>query len=270
LNLARNTQEPKQFKLYTSLQDSGRFYRLIIPQIKDTTGNIQSEIQSTGFRAETKTDTTHFEILKILPADSVADVGLGDVITIEFSLPIDTAQMFNNFSLHNMDSTEIRGQWKWKELSLGEFSPETEFLPERTYFYNFSTIDLKSLWGDTLTDTTMTKTFFTLKQDEFGSISGNLEYKGVPTEIVYVIFRELGDKHNYSTRVQNDLSFSIDWVLAGKYKLGGFVDLDKNGNYSPGSLNPFVYAEPFIIQDDTLRVRKRWELSDLFLSIPGW
>jgi len=61
----------------------------------------------------------------------------------------------------------------------------------------------------------------------------------------------------------------INWVSEGKYKLGGFVDIDKNRKYSPGSLNPFVFSEPFIIQDDTLRVRKRWELSDLRLSIPG-
>ena len=48
-----------------------------------------------------------------------------------------------------------------------------------------------------------------------------------------------------------------------------FVDFDRNKQYSYGKLYPFCYSEPYYIKNDTLRIRKRWELSGLEFIVPG-
>ena len=271
LGLARNSKEPKQFNIYTVGQDSGRAYRIMVSQIADTIGNIQKTPQVADFVADMEKDTTRFELLKITPADSTSQVGLTSKIYIDFSLPIDTVVYSERFSLMTEDSLSINGTWSWKELSQSSFKPDTDLLPGRTYLYNFHTANLKSIWGDTLTDTTYTRTFFAISEDEFGLLSGELEYNGKIEEIVYVQVEGIsGKRKSYTVRANKDGEFLIPWILQGQYKLGGFVDIDENGKHSPGSLNPFIFSEPFIIQDDTLRIRKRWDLSDLRLSIPGW
>ncbi len=270
LGLARNKEEPKYFNIYTVPQDSGSVYRLSVPQITDTTGNLQDMNQVVEFVASTKKDTTRFELLKIAPADSMSQIDLSVKVRTEFSLPVDTISYSDRFSFMSEDSVNLNGIWSWVELSNGYFWPDTKILPEKTYIYNFSTTNLKTLWGDTLSkDTTYANTFFTLSEDEFGSVSGELDSDGKVEEDVYILFMALSGKRTYSVPIDESGMFIINWVPEGKYKLGGYVDRDKNGRYSPGSLNPFIFSEPYIIQDDTLRVRKRWDLSDLHLLIPG-
>jgi len=271
LGLARNSEEPKQFIIHTINQDSGRAYRIVLPQIADTIGNLQKLPQVADFMASTEEDTTRFDLLKIAPADSASQVSLSSTIGIEFSLPIDTAMSSDGFNLLTEDSLIIEGIWSWKELSQCSFKPNTDFLPDRTYLYNFHTLDLESIWGDTLADTTYTRIFFTISEDEFGSLSGHLEFNEKIEEIVYVQVGGISGKpKRYTAQINNKGEFFIPWILEGQYKLGGFIDIDENGIHSPGSLNPFIFSEPFTIQNDTLRIRKRWELSDMQLSIPGW
>jgi hypothetical protein len=77
------------------------------------------------------------------------------------------------------------------------------------------------------------------------------------------------NKNTYSTLINKETTFQFKWIPEGKYKLGGFIDLDENGKFSGGKLFPFRFSEPYVVKDDTLRVRKRWELSDTIFSIPG-
>jgi hypothetical protein len=269
-NLARSKEEPKYFNAYTEPHDSGSVYRITIAQISDTTGNTQKLTQVVELLAGTKEDTTKFELIDLAPSDSLSQFDITKRIRTEFSLPVDTSSFINRFRLITADSIKLDGDWSWTELSMGRFKPKVGFLPGKTYIYNFHTSDLKSVWGDTIAkDTTFTRTFFTLSEDEYGSVSGAITPEGNIEKSVYVLFKNLSGKRTYSGRVDKQGTFMINWVAEDKYKLGGFVDLDQNGKHSPGSLDPFVFSEPFVIQDDTLRVRKRWELSGLNLSIPG-
>jgi hypothetical protein len=77
------------------------------------------------------------------------------------------------------------------------------------------------------------------------------------------------NKTTYTTSIYKEMNFQFKWVLEGRYKMGGFVDLDDNGKYSAGNLFPFKFSEPYVLTNDTLRIRKRWEKSDVSFSIPG-
>jgi hypothetical protein len=79
------------------------------------------------------------------------------------------------------------------------------------------------------------------------------------------------DRNNstYSSNINGQTEFQFTQVLEGKYKLMGYIDLDMDGKFSAGNLYPFKYSEPYYVSNDTLRVRKRWEISDVKFSIPG-
>jgi len=268
--VSRNTADEKQFFLYTAAQDSARGYRMTVTQMVDTSGNIQSNIQQADFTGSTLVDTTHFKLLNIFPRDSASGIDLTAVIAVDFTLPVNTAQVAENFALLNADSLSVAGDWEWPDLLHGYYRPKENFLPGRTYFFNLKTADIQSLWADTLADTTFKRTFFTIAEDDFGSMSGELVADQMPEHDVYVEISSVGKKKaTQSIRVNTDKEFFVPWLLEGLYKIGGFLDLNGDGNRFSGQLNPFLFSEPFTIQDDTLRVRKRWELSDIKLILPG-
>ncbi len=270
INSSRNKDEYKQFFIYTMPQDSGDGYRVFVPMLNDTSGNVQTKLQVTDFVGSALRDTTTFTFLKIYPTDSLINLSLSASIDVEFSLPVDTQKVSTSFVCLDGDSVEIHGDWKWQNLSFGSFRPSGNFRPGEQYTYLFSTKHITSLWGDTLADTTYNRTFFTISEDEFGSISGNYQTNKSSEENIFVILQSLDKRKNsYKAVIDHEQNFHIQRIPEGQYKIGGFIDLDDNGKYSPGSLFPFSYSEPFNIKDDTLRVRKRWEFSDVNFNIPG-
>jgi hypothetical protein len=270
INSSRNKDEDKQFFIYTMSQDSGDGYRVFVPVLKDTSGNVQTKRQVTDFVGSALRDTTTFTFLKIYPTDSLVNLSLSASIDVEFSLPVDTGKVSASFACLDDDSVEVYGDWRWQNLSFGSFRPSGNFRPGEQYTYLFSTKHITSLWGDTLADTTYNRTFFTISEDEFGSISGNYQTNKSIEENIFVLLQSLDKrKKSYKSLIDHEQKFHIQRVPEGQYKIGGFIDLDDNGKYSPGGLFPFSYSEPFNFMDDTLRVRKRWEFSDVNFNIPG-
>jgi hypothetical protein len=270
IDLAQNKDEPKQFYLYTAVQDSGKGYRIFIPGLEDTSGNKQDQLQKTDFIGSEIVDTTRFEVKRIEPADSLKNARLSTTIALTFSLPLDTSGLAQGFFCLNKDSSLISGDWIWKNLSQGFFSQPGGFKPDQQYSFSVNSNYLKSLWGDTLIDSTYNRVFFTVSQDEFGLVSGTYQSK-MPENCTIHIHLISVDRNNstYSSNINGQTEFQFTQVLEGKYKLMGYIDLDMDGKFSAGNLYPFKYSEPYYVSNDTLRVRKRWEISDVKFSIPG-
>jgi hypothetical protein len=267
--IAENIEEEKQYLLYTAVQDSAMAYRIFISQLEDTVGNVQPDTQIVDIVSSDVKDTTHFELLKLLPKDSVQNIAVQSGISLEFSLPVDTYLVSSDFQLMTIDSQAVNGTWGWRDLQRGVFRPKTMFNPGMTYLYTFLTSSVTSLWGDTLADTTYVRTFFTISEDEFGSLSGNVLPNRLENGKVRMILQTIErNKPSYFITVDASNNFMLPYVLAGHYKLAGFIDRNEDGNYSSGSLFPFEFSEPYILQDDTLRIRKRWELSDVSFFVP--
>ena len=62
--------------------------------------------------------------------------------------------------------------------------------------------------------------------------------------------------------------FVLPWLLPGKYRLQAFRDEDLSGDYSYGNPHPFSYAERFVIYQDTITVRSRWETAGVTVALP--
>jgi hypothetical protein len=52
----------------------------------------------------------------------------------------------------------------------------------------------------------------------------------------------------------------------GRWRLGGFVDVDGDGRWSPGNVSPFRSPELRVIANDTLDVRARFTLEEIILQ----
>ncbi len=270
LDLTRNKDEPKQFYLYTANQDSGKGYRIFIPELEDTSGNIQDQIQIADFSGSEIIDTTRFELKRIEPTDSLPNAKLTSKIMLTFTLPLDTSGISKGFICLDKDSNSVSGEWAWKNLSFGSFNQEEGFKPDQEYNFSIVSDSIKSLWGDALVDSTYNRTFFTVSQDEFGFVSGYYRSEVPENTGIYInLISADRSKTTYHTLIRGQTEFQFERVLEGRYKLSGFLDLDDNGKYSAGTLYPFTYAEPYFIGNDTLRVRKRWEILDINFSIPG-
>jgi hypothetical protein len=270
LNLSRNKDEPKQFYLYTALQDSGKGYRVFVPELEDTSGNNQAKLQISDFTGSSLMDTTRFEVKRVEPADSLQNAKLSSNIGLTFSIPVDTSGLSEGFICFNKDSSLVEGLWTWNNLTQGQFIQEGGFKPGEQYSFSINSDYFKTLWGDSLADSIYSRIFFTLSEDEFGFVSGIYRSTIPENSNIHIHLIPVDrNKTTYQTIIGEQTAFQFERVLEGRYKLGGYIDLDNNGKFSAGNLYPFTYSEPYIITDDTLRVRKRWEISDVSFSIPG-
>ncbi len=268
--LSPNKEDRKQYFLYTAVQPEKTTYYLSIPSIVDSCGNVQHNPQFITFSSSGQIDTTRFNIPKVTPIDSASRVSLTSAITLEFSLPVDTINLSRAFSIQDERQNKLNGKWIWENLEKGFFTINGGFKPGLSYRFQIITRELRSVWGDTLADSTITRTIHTLSADEFGSLSGRYNSeKPLPYDVFLDILSLRDRKKVKRIRLNADNTFEADLLAEGYYQLSGFIDLNKDGEHSTGSLFPFQFAEPFYMQTDTIRVRKRWETENIQFIIPG-
>jgi hypothetical protein len=270
LALCPNKNDRKQYYLYTAVQPEMTTYNVFVRSILDSSGNLQPIPQLATFTTSARVDTTQFKLPLIVPPDSTGKLPLNSVITLEFTLPLDTVNLSRAFSIRDDQQKKLAGSWIWQDLQKGFFSVGGGFKPGQTYRFEVLTGELHSVWGDTLPDSTITRTIFTVSADELGSLSGRYNSeKPLPSDLFLDILSARDRKKVKRVRVNADNTFQADLLAEGYYHLSGFLDLNKDGEYSAGTLFPFQHAEPFYIQTDTIRVRKRWETENVQFIIPG-
>jgi hypothetical protein len=270
LALAQNIEESNQYFLYTEQQKSEEYYQVSVSALSDTSGNHQSETQRALFMGSTLDDTTRFELVTLAPEDSTKNLPLSGKINIQLSLPIDTLSLYNSFFCILGDSDTLAGIWQWENLMNGFYNPISEFQPSQEYVFVIESGTVNSLWGDTLSDTTISRRVFVTSEDEFGSLSGQLSAHGSLSHKAYINIIPLDRKIPPQKILVNEQNFfQVVWLPEGQYQIGAFLDLDDNTKYSAGRLIPFQYSEPFTVKEDTIRIRKRWEVANISISIPG-
>lgn len=122
-------------------------------------------------------------------------------------------------------------------------------------------IDMREVhdrFGNVSPDTTWTIIFSIIDPVETGSISGSFK-DNIQNAVVFARSTETRRASETSVNVNDDGTFKLQRLKAGEYFIWAFSDIDRNGHYSVGSLKPFVFAERFTVNDDTVKVRNRWE-----------
>lgn len=108
-------------------------------------------------------------------------------------------------------------------------------------------------------DTVLSFQINTLQQRDLGKISGKiLNYEGELSGLIYIVATDIDRSHSYGVVSAGD-SFSFEGIRDGYYTLKAWIDINGNGKYDLGQINPLLLPEPFWFSPDTLKVRKRWE-----------
>jgi len=268
-SLVSNSENMSQMYAFTEQLEPDRGYRVQARDLRDLKGNQSSSIQGADFSGSDKADTTHFELLSLTPKDSSRNVKYPAKIEVKFSIPIDTLSMHQAFICKIQNGDTINGNWQFQDLMICTFTPDLTFLPDQQYYFDLDQGKVKSLFDSNLVDSLIQSTFFMIPSDEFGSLSGstNLEQNQVNDAIIEIIPIG-GNSESTVVGISEENTFFAEWLTAGKYKIGGFIDFDKNNTYSFGDLFPFTYSEPVFINQDTIKIRKRWEFGGIQVNFP--
>ncbi len=267
------TEPNAEFKnildIFTARQDSGKTFRLDIPAVSDSAGNTSDSAYTFFFKTSLAVDTTTFRLQAFLPKDSTKNRPPAVRVCLDFSRPVDSLSLVRAFHLLSTDSSEVDGNWISRSVTEACFAPLALLEPDSSYLAILDMSQVRDLWGKALADSQASHYFSIVSSRELGSISGRVTGTDSLGTAVYVQCHPLNKKGNWRTVLADKTgTFRFVNLPEGKYKLRIFVDSDGDKKYSFGRLQPFRFAEPFRVLSDTIKVRKRWESSDVRIPLP--
>ncbi|MDX2129093.1 MAG: Ig-like domain-containing protein [Chloroherpetonaceae bacterium] len=220
------------------------------------------------------TDSSQGNFLRFTPSPTEG------IITLSFLHPIrrkslETAvQLFENRSASPLDLiiNPIHA-------SRFELRPKKGFSFGASYNLVVSGKKLLGVLGNPIQDTTFTIFFTTASSDEFGEMEGLIlkssrfnnseDGKSKKTKREGIIVAEfIGEGIRYRTRysfasARNDSLGKSPFVFPrlpeGRYFISAFETSTDTLEWNSGSLSPYRLASPFVIGEDSIRIRRRWK-----------
>ena len=224
-----------------------------------------SAIYKDSIKIERFEDETNPKIIYFQP--DIFPIFLNDLdISLQFSEPIDTAKLSSEtFVILDNDSNIIIPSTEIINSSYLNFS-SAQLQEGNQYSFIVSEFDIFDITGNSLGDSTKSYTLNIVDTDSVGTISGEVSI--IPEDKlsapIFLQFDNIKTKQSYTNELSGS-KFSLE-LPAGKYVLSGYIDSDKNGIRSKGSIFPFKYSEWYTTHPDTISVRARFETSDIKLN----
>ncbi len=188
-------------------------------------------------------------------------------LQIQFSEPLDNARLTKeSFYFIDKDSNLVFPDFEFVNPSMISFS--NNFLIDTLYQYrlHISEFDVTDLAGNTMGDSTTIKSFSFINPDSLGVVQGSIHIVGLfpQNSHTVLLFKNILTNQLFTNYSDGSL-FNIQ-LPQGKYIFSGFLDLNNNTARDYGSLSPLQYAEPYMNYSDTIKVRARFETTDILLE----
>jgi uncharacterized protein (DUF2141 family) len=263
-------------------------YELKVFSLEDEWGNpLDTSANTCLFVGSEVSDTTGPRIVATSPKDDETNVPQDEKIKLAFDEPPSHSSVESSFFLSDSNDALISGKSRWENPNTFVFSPDTLLLGRVKYQIKLQSEKVLDLLGNTMTDSVWLLTFTTLNPDTLGSLSGlvltfvpkdSVRGKARPEGSVQISVESTSEKivvtlslidksqKKYQKSLPQPGSFSFEKILPGKYIVGAYVDLDKNGELTIGNPKPFILCEPFTFFPDTVYVRSRWETEGVELK----
>ncbi len=188
-------------------------------------------------------------------------------VKIQFSEPLDTSLITKEtFYFIDADSNLIFPGFEFKNQSLCSISNDFLIKDNYQYLLHISEFDIFDIAGNKLGDSTTKKIINIINPDSIGVVQGKVILTNLPsakTQIV-LLFKNVLTNQQFSLLSYNN-SFDLR-LHQGQYILSGYLDLNNNNKRDFGELYPLQFAEPFTIYSDTIKVRARFETTDIKLE----
>jgi uncharacterized protein (DUF2141 family) len=245
-------------------------YELKVVGVTDIAGNpLDTASNSCLFEASEIADTAGPTLLAVSPEDQETGVSLDAKIKLCFDEPPQRQPVPVAFSLVDSNQVSIDGKGDWLNPTTYLFSPVSPLAGETKYLARLQGGKIRDLLGNSsAADSAFTSSFVTLDPEILGSVSGEVAVspKQQPTTVVLILWHTEEGEPWYEKVLPQPGPFALEDVLPGKYFLAGYADLDGNKDLSLGEPRPFFPMEPFVVHQDTIVVRSRWETEAIKLT----
>jgi len=213
-------------------------------------------------------DLTPPELLEIYPADKAMAIPSDTMLWFRFSEPVDSASFREAVRIigapgESLSVASVRGD---SFTLVGR--PQAVLKEGQAYTILLDGARVLDRAGNRLSDSMQTFGFMALNPDTLGQISGDLRFTRnddtlYPVVVICEPARQGGRRE--ITVPSGRTRFSAE-LFPGYYTVWAFLDRDRDGAYTQGSIVPFRLSEPFVAPSDTVRVRSRFESTGLMLS----
>ena len=264
-----NENNTQNIFILTAEMNSQEKYELKASGLEDESGNsLDTGAISCLFMGAAIFDTTGPKLISTSPEDGEINVPQDAEIKLAFDEPPSHPSVESNFSLSDSSGVLMSGKSRWENPNAFVFSPDTLLLGRMKYQIKLGCEKVLDLFENAMTDSVLYLSFTTLNPDTLGSLSGNVEILGETISKNIVVTVSLIDKarKRYQKSLPNPDSFLFENILPGKYMVGAYLDLNKDGDLTIGDPKPFILSEPFTFFPDTVHVRSRWETQGVELE----
>lgn len=260
----------KNREYYLSISDTlsdGNSNYLVSKEITDLFGNVLVE-EYTALTPNENPDTSAPKIYRLGTEEKNNNI---DIIKPEIFVELnDGVTIINTKSfvkLFDKDSNAVKISIDIIDDAKFKVIPAQKIKSNSNYFIS---VDLRSVTdaaGNT-GDTTEVKELKTKNELDYSGVFGAVisSHEG---NYIAVLKRlpGIGEKPvELKTIPKPDGKFAFPKVTPGKYILWCFEDNNNNGKYDYGKLRPFTLSEKFSFYPDTLNLRARWPVGDVFIE----
>ncbi len=259
-------EEPSEYYLeqYQLIPDSS--YLFLARDLTDTFGlPFGTQRDRRDIALSDTEDTLSLDPPSISIQDSATEVPQSGEFVVQYARAIQPLPPDSILLIENIDTSYYDIIWR-DDRTLVAF-PDS--LWPASQWLEWTLIDslVRDLRDSTYSDSLTSGSFQFESGTRYGSVTGQVEAPEAWTPGLIRVRAHLGDpERDYQTRVNNQFRYEFKRLLPGTYWLEAYYDADSSATYTMGRPLPFVPSEKFIIFQDSIDVRSRWETSAVNLK----
>jgi hypothetical protein len=259
--------------LLNSRLDSAVTYLLRVQGVTDMAGNMIDTAHATAtFLGTNRPDTN--KVLIGVPGfrDSVRGIWIEQPVEIDFSKPVLREPLRTAVVLRDSARKPVEVDSRWMNVTDLVLFPKKPFLSSAWYQIRLTVDSVRDYRGNRAKDTTFVLRFQTIDMRTTGLIAGRVAdaqaEKGKGAIYLQAASIDLTPQRKSTIILEKPGPFAMDKLVEGKYVLSAFRDTDSSGTYSYGSPFPWKPSERFVFYPDTVKVRARWNVEGVQLTLP--
>ncbi|HUU45155.1 MAG TPA: Ig-like domain-containing protein [Acidobacteriota bacterium] len=257
-------RRPSMLALRSTGFVAGQSYQIIVSGLRDHRGRAlcpdASCRVSFGPVADTigpKVDWTHLPGMR-------KGVTPHDPVVLQFDEPVDTARAGMALTATDTAGAIIPAQMYWDDELTLRFTPDQAWPEKMTVRVELDSTRVYDLAGNRAPTQSFSWSFTPIAGSDMGSLEGRIAI-GDPaagTTTCRLTARQLEGTLAVTRMFAAPGGFAFD-LPEGRWTLAGYLDINGDGHWFPGSLDPYAHPEPRTIHGDTLLVRSRFTLEDI-------
>lgn len=238
-------------------------------QIRDTAGNPLSDTANKAFFiANNIDDTLQPAIFKFPFRDSTLNINPYNSFIIIFNTAVDKNNFEKKIEIkQKAEEKATQCEILWQTPNIVELKPMDKLKQDAWYQLALHCDSLKSLLGKFFKDTTYTLNFKTADYRNFGGVSGRITNPTHCKGNYVVILKNKVSKEELTTMASGDGNWNFDEVEAGEWTIEVYCDENGDMIYNYGRAYPFAFSEKFYIFENNIKVKPRWKVEGIVLSI---